>query len=150
MYFSEIKDYFLDLNPIMQALAATTFTWLVTAMGASLVFFVKTLRRKLLDGMLGFTGGVMIAASYWSLLAPSIEIAEYQGLPPWLPAAVGFIAGAVFLFFLDKIIPHLHINFRSSEKEGIKTDWNRTILLVSAITLHNIPEGLAVGVAFGA
>lgn len=150
MYFSEIKDFFLNLNPVMQALIATTFTWLVTAMGAALVFFVKTLRRKLLDGMLGFTGGVMIAASYWSLLAPSIEIAEHQGLPPWLPAAVGFIAGAFFLFSLDKIIPHLHINFRPSEKEGIKTDWNRTILLVSAITLHNIPEGLAVGVAFGA
>ncbi len=150
MHFSEIKDYFLDLNPVMQALAATTFTWLVTAMGAALVFFVKTLRRKLLDGMLGFTGGVMIAASYWSLLAPSIEISEYQGLPGWLPPAVGFISGAVFLYYLDKIIPHLHINFRPAEKEGIDTPWHRTTLLVMAITLHNIPEGLAVGVAFGA
>lgn len=134
----------------MQALYATTFTWFVTAAGASLVFFIKNLSRKWLDGMLGFTGGVMVAASYWSLLAPAIEISEHQGHIPWLPPAIGFLTGAFFLFGLDKLTPHLHINFKPSEKEGIETDWHRTTLLVLAITIHNIPEGLAVGVAFGA
>lgn len=148
--FEAATEHFLSVSPIIQALYATTFTWLVTAAGASLVFFLKTLRRKFLDGMLGFTGGVMVAASYWSLLAPAIEISEYQGHIPWLPPAIGFLTGAFFLFGLDKLTPHLHINFRPSEKEGIETDWHRTTLLVLAITLHNIPEGLAVGVAFGA
>lgn len=134
----------------MQALIATTFTWLVTAAGAALVFLFKDLSRKWLDGMLGFTGGVMIAASYWSLLAPSIEMSEAQGMIPWFPPAVGFAAGALFLFALDKFVPHLHINFSKDEVEGINTNWHKTTLLVLAITLHNIPEGLAVGVAFGA
>ena len=148
--FEQISEWFLALNPIMQALVATTFTWFLTALGASLVFFLKNMSRTVLDGMLGFTGGVMIAASFWSLLAPSIEISEYQGLIPWLPPAIGFVTGALFLFSLDKFLPHLHINFKPSEKEGIETNWHRTTLLVLAITLHNIPEGLAVGVAFGA
>jgi ZIP family zinc transporter len=148
--FDQISTWFLALNPILQALVATTFTWFLTALGASLVFLMKNMSRKVLDGMLGFTGGVMIAASFWSLLAPSIEISEYQGLIPWLPPAIGFVTGALFLFSLDKFLPHLHINFKPSEKEGIETDWHRTTLLVLAITLHNIPEGLAVGVAFGA
>jgi len=139
-----------DVNPILLALYATTFTWLVTACGASLVFLFKEMSRKVLDGMLGFTGGVMIAASYWSLLAPAIEMSEAQGKIPWLGPGIGFLAGALFLFGLDKLIPHLHINFNRNEAEGIKTDWKSTTLLVLAITLHNIPEGLAVGVAFGA
>ena len=147
---NELKLYFLSFHPIIQALFATTFTWLLTAAGAALVFPFKTMPRKLLDTLLGFTGGVMVAASYWSLLAPAIEMAEDGPTPSWFPAAVGFAAGALFLFLLDRIIPHLHLNARISEKEGIDTDWNSTILLVMAITLHNIPEGLAVGVAFGA
>jgi zinc transporter, ZIP family len=147
-----IPQWFLELSPVMQALIATTGTWLLTAAGASLVFFFKTMNRQLLDGMLGFTGGVMIAASFWSLLAPAIAITEetHPDLPTWLPAAIGFMGGALFLFGLDKLLPHLHINFPVEKKEGVETDLKRPILLVLAITLHNIPEGLAVGVAFGA
>jgi ZIP family zinc transporter len=150
-----ILDYLIGLNPIVQALLATLFTWAVTALGASFVFFAKNVNQRVLDFMMGFAAGVMIAASFWSLLAPSIEKAEEtfllgQGPPAWVPAAVGFMAGALFLFVVDKIIPHLHVGFRTEEAEGIKTTWHRSILLVLAITLHNIPEGLAVGVAFGA
>jgi ZIP family zinc transporter len=150
MNLDALTHAFTDLHPVVQALLATTFTWLVTASGAALVFLFKDLPRKALDGMLGFTGGVMIAASYWSLLAPSIEMSEAQGMLPWFPPAVGFAAGALFLFGLDKLVPHLHLNFGQDESEGVKTQWKRTTLLVLAITLHNIPEGLAVGVAFGA
>ncbi len=146
----DLKTWFLALNPVTQALLATTFTWLLTAAGASLVFLFKSMNRKWLDTMLGFTGGVMLAASFWSLLNPAIAMSEGKDLPAWFPAAVGFLAGALFLFFLDKFMPHIHIHAEEQEKEGIKTEWNRTILLVLAITLHNIPEGLAVGVAFGA
>ena len=148
----DILSYFESLNPIKGAFIATLFTWGLTALGASLVFFVKALNRQLLDGMLGFTGGVMIAASYWSLLAPAIEMTPdvAPNLPVWFPAAVGFLMGAFFLYGLDKFMPHLHINFDHSQAEGVKTDWQRTTLLVLAITLHNIPEGLAVGVLFGA
>ncbi|MBI1317167.1 ZIP family metal transporter [bacterium] len=145
-----LGPWFTDRAPVLQAFMATSFTWLVTAAGASLVFFFKDMSRKWLDGMLGFTGGVMIAASYWSLLAPSIEMSRAQGVWPWFPPAVGFLLGALFLYALDKWVPHLHLNFQTEETEGPKTDWHRTTLLVLAITLHNIPEGLAVGVAFGA
>ncbi len=144
-------DFFRGIDPVLAAFLATTFTWLVTAAGASLVFFFKTIHRGWLDGMLGFTGGVMVAASFWSLLTPSIEMSErlYPGWS-WMPAAVGFLSGALFLFFLDKSMPHLHINFSENESEGVKTQLHKTTLLVLAITLHNIPEGLAVGVLFGA
>ena len=147
-----IITFFKGIDPVMGALLATLFTWGLTALGASLVFFVKVLNRQLLDGMLGFTGGVMIAASYWSLLAPAIEMTPdvAPNLPVWFPAAVGFLMGAFFLYGLDKFMPHLHLNFDRSQAEGLKTDWQRTTLLVLAITLHNIPEGLAVGVLFGA
>lgn len=147
---NEIRIFFENIDsPIVQAVIATMFTWGLTALGASFVFLFKTVNRAVFDGMLGFTGGVMVAASYWSLLAPSIELAENSGVVPWIPAAVGFAGGALFLFALDKVLPHLHINFQHNEKEGIKTEWHRSTLLVLAITLHNIPEGLAVGVLFG-
>jgi zinc transporter, ZIP family len=142
--------WFTGLSPVLQALIATLFTWFVTALGAALVFFFKTINRKVLDGMLGFAAGVMIAASYWSLLAPAIEMAEGSSLPAWVPATSGFLLGGLFLYTADKIIPHLHLGFPMDEAEGPKTSWHRSILLVLAITLHNIPEGLAVGVAFGA
>jgi ZIP family zinc transporter len=142
--------WFTGLNPVAQALVATLFTWLLTALGAAVVFFFKRINRKALDGMLGFAAGVMIAASYWSLLAPAIEMAQDGSLPAWLPATSGFLMGGFFLWIIDRILPHLHLGFPMNEAEGIKTSWHRSILLVLAITLHNIPEGLAVGVAFGA
>ncbi|MCX2678879.1 ZIP family metal transporter [Galbibacter sp. EGI 63066] len=147
--FETIIEFFEGIDPVLGALIATIFTWLLTALGAAFVFFFKQMKRSALDGMLGFTGGVMIAASFWSLLAPAIEMSEGEGFEKVLPAAVGFGLGALFLFGLDKILPHLHINFKASETEGIETNWHKTILLVLAITLHNIPEGLAVGVLFG-
>jgi ZIP family zinc transporter len=145
--YDDLIKYLEGIDPILAAFYATMFTWLVTAAGASLVFFFKTMNRAVLDGMLGFTGGVMVAASYWSLLAPAIEMSEGEGFTKVIPAASGFLMGALFLFALDKTLPHLHINFK--ETEGIKSPWQRTTLLVLAITLHNIPEGLAVGVLFG-
>ncbi len=150
MQFSSIYEWFVGLGPIQQALIATLFTWLMTALGAGAVFSFKSINRKLLDSMLGFAAGVMIAASFWSLLAPAIEMAEGSGVPSWVPAVVGFLLGGVFLWTVDKILPHLHMGMPTSEAEGIKTSWQRSVLLVLAITLHNIPEGLAVGVAFGA
>jgi len=144
-----IIEYFQSIDPILAAFYATVFTWGLTAFGAAFVFFFKNMNRIALDGMLGFTGGVMVAASFWSLLAPGIEMSPGEGFVKVMPAAVGFLLGALFLFGLDKVLPHLHINFKESEKEGIKTPWHRTTLLTLAITLHNIPEGLAVGVLFG-
>lgn len=145
----QIINYFESIDPILAALYATLFTWGLTAAGAALVFFFKSMNRAVLDGMLGFTGGVMVAASFWSLLAPGIEMSPGEGFVKVIPAAIGFLMGSLFIFGLDKILPHLHINFKESEKEGIKTPWHRTTLLTLAITLHNIPEGLAVGVLFG-
>ncbi|MBN2352734.1 MAG: ZIP family metal transporter [Spirochaetales bacterium] len=142
--------FLAGIHPVLQALLATLFTWAVTAIGAGMVFFFKSLNRKLLDAMLGFAGGVMIAASFWSLLAPSIELAEEVSLPGWLPAVVGFLAGGVFLRLVDRILPHLHLGEPVEKAEGLKTTWKKSVLLILAITLHNIPEGLAVGVAFGA
>ncbi|MEN6307384.1 MAG: ZIP family metal transporter [Anaerohalosphaeraceae bacterium] len=139
-----------NLSPVTQALLATLFTWGVTAAGAATVFLFKSINRKILDFMLAFAGGVMIAASFWSLLAPAIEMAENQGQTAWIPAVVGFLLGGVFLRLVDFLIPHLHLGFPTEQAEGIHTHWRRSVLLVLAITIHNIPEGLAVGVAFGA
>jgi len=144
-------EYIKNINPVLLALFATLFTWFVTALGSAMVFLFKNVSRKILDSMLGFASGVMIAASFWSLLAPAIEMAESEGkLPAFIPAVIGFLLGGVFLRVIDKFLPHLHLGFENKEAEGIKTHWQRSVLLVLAITLHNIPEGLAVGVAFGA
>ncbi len=143
-------DFLLNYNPILLALGATLFTWFVTAAGSSMVFFFKKINQKVLNSMLGFAAGVMIAASFWSLLKPSIEMTEASGGTPWVPALVGFLSGGAFLFAIDKVLPHLHMGLSIDKAEGIKTPWQRSVLLVLAITLHNIPEGLAVGVAFGA
>jgi zinc transporter, ZIP family len=138
------------MPPVLQAFLATMFTWGMTAAGAALVFGTKKFNRKLLDSMLGFAAGVMIAASFWSLLLPAIDLSEGGALPKWVPPVIGFLAGGVFLRLLDKVLPHLHPGMKMSEAEGVHTSWRRSVLLVSAITLHNIPEGLAVGVTFGA
>lgn len=137
-------------NPVVQALLATCFTWFLTALGAGLVFFTKSVNQRLLDTMNGFAAGVMTAASVWSLLIPAIEMSQNQGLPEWMPAAIGFLVGGITLWSIDKILPHLHPDLGIKEPEGPHVNWRRSILLVLAITLHNIPEGLAVGVAFGA
>ena len=143
-------EWFANLNPVLQALMATLFTWGATALGAATVFVFKNVKKKVMNAMLGFAAGVMIAASFWSLLNPALEMAESLGKNPWLITSLGFMSGGLFLLIVDKLLPHLHIGFSVEESEGIKTGWQRSVLLVLAITLHNIPEGLAVGVAFGA
>lgn len=145
-----MMDVFQNLDPANQALIATCFTWGMTALGAAAVFLGRDISRKFLDCMLGFAGGVMIAASFWSLLVPAIAMSQGMNLPQWFPAATGFLFGGLFLSGIDKILPHLHMGFPIQEAEGIETNWRRSTLLVLAITLHNIPEGLAIGIAFGA
>lgn len=142
-----MTEYFINLSPYIQALLATLFTWGMTALGSAVVFFGKQVNQKLLDGMLGFASGVMIAASFFSLLAPAVELAEGGPMPAWLPAVTGFLLGGGFLYAVDKLLPHLHPG--EKQPEGVKSSWQRSVLLVLAITLHNIPEGLAVGVGFG-
>jgi len=145
-----LPDWFLALHPVAQAFIAGLFTWGMTALGASLVFFTKQVSFKLLDSMMGFAAGVMIAASIWSLILPAIDMAEAQGHIGWVPAVIGFLVGGLFLRVCDHYLPHLHIGLPKDEAEGIPTKWRRSTLLVLAITLHNIPEGLAIGVLFGA
>jgi len=139
-----------SLHPVLQALVATGFTWAMTAGGAATVFLAKEVSRRMLDAMLGFAGGVMIAASCLSLLAPAIRMSEGMNVPVWVPAVVGFLLGGVSMRGIDWILPHVHLGFTTDEAEGIKTSWRRSTLLVLAITIHNIPEGLVIGVAFGA
>jgi len=143
-------ELFYGQPPVVQALIAGCFTWGFTALGASLVFFTKGGSQRFLDGTMGFAAGVMIAASFWSLLIPAIAMAGDAGGVPWIPAAIGFAAGWLSLWALDLLIPHLHIGYPIDEAEGPKTTLGKSALLVIAITLHNIPEGLAIGVAFGA
>ena len=145
-----MMNFFLTLHPAAQALLAGCFTWGVTSLGAAVVFFTRGFNQRLLDGMLGFAGGVMIAASFWSLLVPALDLAEELAIVHWLPAAVGFAAGWIFIMVLDRLIPHLHIGLPVDQAEGVPSSLHRSTLLVLAITLHNIPEGLAIGVAFGA
>lgn len=140
----------ITAHPVLLALIATLFTWGMTALGAAMVFFFNTINKKVLNAMLGFAAGVMIAASFWSLLKPAIEMSEARGDIAWMPAVIGFLAGGAFLFMADKLLPHLHFGLPDEHTEGIKTQWQRSVLLVMAITLHNIPEGLAVGISFGA
>jgi ZIP family zinc transporter len=145
-----LLDGLRDEHPVLLALYATLFTWGVTALGAAVVFATRRLRQRLLDGMNGFAAGVMLAASYWSLLAPAIELAAESGGEAWIAPAAGFVAGCLFLAVADRLLPHLHPGLPVREAEGPPTRWRESVLLVLAITLHNIPEGLAVGVAFGA
>jgi ZIP family zinc transporter len=145
-----MAEWFLSLDVIWQALIATIFTWAATAFGASFIFLFKEINRRVMDGMLGFAAGVMMAAVFWSLLNPAIEMSKGQSLPSWFPASVGFIAGMLVIAAIDRIVPHLHLDFPLVNAEGIKTKWRRSILFFLAITLHNFPEGLAIGVAFGA
>lgn len=143
-------DKFITLSPILQALVATLFTWAITAVGAATVFLTRNVSTRFLNAMLGFAAGVMIAASYWSLLAPSVELSRAGVLPVWVPPTVGFLLGGAVLWIIDRLLPHLHLGFPDADIEGLPTSWKRSTLLMLAVTLHNIPEGLAVGVAFGA
>lgn len=141
-------DVLQTQSPVVLALLATLFTWAMTALGSAMVFFFKEINKRVLNIMLGFAAGVMIAASFWSLLAPAIEMSEQSGTPGYIPAVIGFLAGGAFLYLVDKLLPHMHLG--AEESEGLESTWQRSVLLVLAITLHNVPEGLAVGVAFGA
>ena len=143
-------ETFASWPAVTQAFVATVFTWGLTALGAGAVFFFRDVSRKSLDAALGFTAGVMIAASFWSLLNPAIDLAEEMGMVKWVPPLVGFLAGAFSMRLVDYILPHVHLFGKMEDAEGVKTSWRKTTLLVLAITLHNIPEGLAIGVAFGA
>ena len=143
-------EQFLALSPIYQALIATLFTWAITALGAGTVFITRSVSNRSLNATLGFAAGVMIAAAYWSLLAPSVELSRAGTLPVWLPPLIGFLLGGAVLWAIDRLLPHLHLGFPSADIEGLPTSWKRSTLLMLAVTLHNIPEGLAVGVAFGA
>ena len=142
-----MMEKLLTYNPILLALLGTIFTWFMTAAGSFMVIFFKQINQKLLNAMLGFAAGIMIAAAFWSLLAPAIDMAEKNGQNPWLVAVIGFLLGGASLLGIDKILPHLHMGLPTEKAEGIKTSWERSVLLVLSITLHNIPEGLAVGVA---
>lgn len=138
-------EYFISLDHAVQAFVATLFTWGVTALGAALVFFFKNVKKSFMDASLGFAGGVMIAASFWSLLSPAIEMAENLKMNSWFVVFTGFMGGGILLFIGDKVFNY----FDKKNRKKSTSSFKRSIMLVSSITLHNIPEGLAVGVAFG-
>lgn len=144
-------EFLSNLNPVIQALLATLFTYGVTALGAALVFLFKKVNKTVMDAMLGFAAGVMIAASFWSLLSPAIEMAESLNMIPWLIAFTGFFNGGLLLYIGDKIFNHFDKKLsKKKNKENNKvTSFKRCLMLIFSITMHNIPEGLAVGVAFG-
>jgi len=143
-------DWFASFNPEVQAVLGGLLTWSITAVGAGLVFVTRRISEAVLDAMMGFAASVMFAASVWSLLLPAIDLAEVTGQHGWLPAAIGFLSGGAFLRLADHFLPHLHPRLALTDSEGLRTSWERSTLLVLAITLHNFPEGLAIGVAFGA
>ena len=141
-------SFFSDLDPVLQAFIGTTFTYLVTALGASLVYFFRSVNRQVLDLMLGFAAGVMIAASFWSLILPSIELCRALGYSIWIMPSIGFICGGLFIVFASILMDKY--SFATITKDSPKlTTLKRSILLVLAVTIHNIPEGFAVGIAFG-
>lgn len=142
-------DYFNGLSPILQALIATLFTYSVTAIGAAIVFFFKKVNKNVMDAMLGFAAGVMIAASFWSLLSPSIEMAKELDMIPWLVSFIGFFAGGLLLYIGDKVFNLLDKKFSKENNTNKVSSFKRCLMLIFSITLHNIPEGLAVGVSFG-
>jgi ZIP family zinc transporter len=147
---TSIANWLAELSPVLQALLAGVVTWWLTAAGATFVFAARQPRSSSLDGLFGFAAGVMIAASFWSLLAPAIALSEASGQPAWRPPLIGFLLGGAFLWIMNRLLPHLHPGDSLAQAEGPRTSWERSVLLVLAITLHNIPEGLAVGVAFAA
>lgn len=150
LHKKKMENFLQHIHPVILAFIAGLVTWAMTAFGAAAVFLTKEINRKFFDVMLGFAAGVMLAAIYWSMLAPAIKIAIIRHLPPWLPVAIGFLLGGIFLRVIDRILPHLQLDSPIEKAEGIKTPWHRSTLLILAMTLHNLPEGLAIGVAFGA
>lgn len=144
-------EFLTSLNPILQAFIATLFTWSITAIGASLVFLFKKVKKNVMDAMLGFAAGVMIAASFWSLLSPAIEMANTLNMVAWLITFLGFFSGGLLLYIGDKIFNYFDKKLsKKTKKDNTQTNkFKRCLMLVFSITLHNIPEGLAVGVAFG-
>lgn len=139
-------SFFLDLSPVIQALIATIFTWAVTMLGASIVFFFREVKKSIMDALLGFSAGVMIAASFWSLLSPAIDLSDSMNMISWLVVFLGFFSGGLLLFLGDKLYDFIQ---RKNDKIKISEKVKRSFMLVFSITLHNFPEGLVIGVAFG-
>ncbi len=144
-----IYNYFFGKNPVYFAFISGLFTWFITLIGSCFVFLHRIPNKKFFDISLGFSGGVMVAASFFSLLMPSLEYSKSVNISPSFSITLGFLGGSLFLYILDRILPHLHQALKKENAEGIKTNLPTSFLLVFAMTLHNIPEGLAIGVSFG-